>query len=236
MCGHVTIALGRFLVEMQDLKVFPRRKQLKFNHESKTVQVNLHTPCGLVEVVVPVEENGIRADVTKPVSFICVPSSKVAQNLQMPIPEEYRWSELGRAKSLCINLAYGGAFYWIVEAVNMGFGIETKDYEEFYRPLNNEMLEFVTPQLPALDRATRFIRSAINANAQVRKLIRHPEHDELSLLYSVIVTFPNVPVKGDNPKGIIDWQELGVCFLGNQQLDRLPTGQRSRSSRRYLRR
>ena len=139
------------------------------------------------------EENGIRVDVTNPVSFICVPSFKVAQNLQKSIPEEYRRSELGRAKSLCINLAYGGAFYCIVEAVNMGFGIETKDYEKFYRPLNNETLDFVTPRLPVLDRATRFIRSTINANAQVRKLIRHPEHDELSFLYSVIVTFPNVP-------------------------------------------
>jgi trans-L-3-hydroxyproline dehydratase len=151
---------------------FRRRKQLKFNHDSKTVQLNLHAPCGLVEVVVPVEESGIRADVTKPVLFICVPSFKVAQNLQMLIPEEYRRPELGRAKSLCINLAYGGAFYCIVEAINMGFGIETKDYEKFYRPLNNETLDFVTPQLPALDGATRFIRSAINANAQVRKLIR----------------------------------------------------------------
>jgi trans-L-3-hydroxyproline dehydratase len=106
----------------------------------------------------------------------------------MPIHEEYRWPELGRAKSLCINLAYGGAFYCIVEAVNMVFGIETKDYEKFYRPLNNDTLDFVTPQLPASDRATIFIRSAINANAQIRKLIRHTEHDELSFLYSVIVT------------------------------------------------
>ena len=44
MCGHATIALGQFLVDMQDLKVFPRRKQLKFNHESNTVQVNLSCP------------------------------------------------------------------------------------------------------------------------------------------------------------------------------------------------
>ena len=224
MCGHATIAVGRFLVDTQDRDVFPRRKELKVNHESKTVRLNLHAPCGLVKVDVPVEENGVRTDVSKPVSFICVPSFKVARSLQMPIPEEYRWPELGRAKSLCINLAYGGAFYCIVEAVSMGFDMEVRDYEKFYKPLNNETLGFVTPQLPALDHATRLIRSAINANAQLRKLIRHPEHDELSFLYSVIVTYPSVPMKGDKLTGMIDWQELGICFFANQQLDRSPTG------------
>lgn len=79
MCGHATIALGRFLVDMQDLDVFPRRKELQFNHESKNVQLNLHAPCELVKVIVPAEENGVRSDVTKPVSFICFPSFKVAE-------------------------------------------------------------------------------------------------------------------------------------------------------------
>jgi len=76
-----------------------------------------------------------------------------------------------------------------------------------YRPLNSETLDFVTPQKPVLDRVTRCLTSAINANAQVRALIRHPKHDELSFLYSAIVTFSNVPVKEDDPKGITDWQE-----------------------------
>ena len=50
-------------------------------------KLNLYAPYGLVEVSAPAEENDIRADVTKSVSFICVPSFKVAQNLQMPTPE-----------------------------------------------------------------------------------------------------------------------------------------------------
>src|SRR5438046_187575 len=78
--GMLPLPLVDFSSTCRIWRSFRRRKQLKFNHDSKTVQLNLHAPCGLVEVVVPVEENGIRADVTKPVSFICVPSFKVAQN------------------------------------------------------------------------------------------------------------------------------------------------------------
>jgi len=128
MCGHATIALGRFIVDTEGLEGFPRRKELSLDHESKTMQLNLHAPCGLVKVTVPVEENGVRTDSTRPVSFVCVPSFKVAQNLQIPIPEEYRWPELGRANSLRINLAYGGAFYCIVQAASMGFNIQVNDY------------------------------------------------------------------------------------------------------------
>lgn len=62
-------------------------------------------------------------------SFVSLRSKSHRTSKCLP-PKEYRWSELGHAKPLCINLAYGGASYYIVEAVNMGFGSENKDYEK----------------------------------------------------------------------------------------------------------
>ena len=51
-CGHATIALGRFLLDTHDLSIFPKRNELKVDAATKTVQLNLHPPCGLVKVTV----------------------------------------------------------------------------------------------------------------------------------------------------------------------------------------
>jgi trans-L-3-hydroxyproline dehydratase len=50
MCGHATIALGRFLVETHDLTVFPRRESLQLDAETQTVALRLHAPSGMVNV------------------------------------------------------------------------------------------------------------------------------------------------------------------------------------------
>lgn len=73
MCGHATIALGRFLVDVHDPTVFPRRGELTFDSESQTVELRLHAPCDLVRVTVPMNSIGCKADSTHPVSFLCVP-------------------------------------------------------------------------------------------------------------------------------------------------------------------
>jgi trans-L-3-hydroxyproline dehydratase len=49
MCGHASIALGRFLVDTHDLNVFPRRDELKFDPETRTTEINLHVPCGICQ-------------------------------------------------------------------------------------------------------------------------------------------------------------------------------------------
>jgi len=208
MCGHATIALGRFLVDTEDLDVFPRRNQLSVDRESITVQVNLHAPCGLVKITVPVLENSSRADTSRPVSFICVPSFATLIDEHLKLPQPHRWPELGDKSSVRINLSYGGAFFCIVDAAELGFSFDAGDA--------SSTLDKLIYVLPNMEHATRKLKTAVNQNLQ--EFLTHPQHDDLSFLYSTIVVIPCNLHNGDSD------EELGVCFFGDQQLDRSPTG------------
>ncbi|OQD62598.1 hypothetical protein PENPOL_c011G02357 [Penicillium polonicum] len=106
MCGHATIALGRFLVDV-DEEVFPRRKELRYDPVSRTTTLNLHVPCGVVEVTVPTLASG-KSDASRPVSFVSVPSFATGISIQIPVPEKYRWAELGGKTSVMADFASGG--------------------------------------------------------------------------------------------------------------------------------
>lgn len=213
MCGHATIALGRFLVDTCDLEVFPRRSQLQVDQKSMTVRLNLHAPCGLIEVTVPIEEGGRHADASRPVSFVSVPSFTTTINEELEIPKSLRWPELAGKTSVTLSIAYGGAFFCIVHANNLGFGWPDLSISQV-----QVQLEEVLRVLPAIERATRNLKLAINQSQKLQDSIKHPEHDQLSFLYSIIVEWPvNVSLLGVGRK-------LGVCFFGDQQLDRSPTG------------
>lgn len=208
MCGHATIALGRFSVDMEDLEVFPRRNQLKVDHESMTIQVNLHAPCGLVKITVPVQDNNIRADISRPVSFICVPSFATLIDEQLEIPRSLRWPELGDKSSVRINISYGGAFFCIVDATELGFSFDSGDA--------SSTLDKLVEVLSCMQYATRNLKGAVNHS--LHEYLKHPQHDDLSFLYSTIVVIPCNLNNRDMD------EELGVCFFGDQQLDRSPTG------------
>lgn len=70
VCGHATIALGRFLVDCHDANVFPRRNELKHNLETRSIELTLHAPCGLLYLTIPVNEEGTQSDGSRPVSFL----------------------------------------------------------------------------------------------------------------------------------------------------------------------
>ncbi|KAJ3979980.1 hypothetical protein F5890DRAFT_1478098 [Lentinula detonsa] len=66
MCGHATIALGRFLIDTHDLDIFPQRpfllEQLTNDNENenendktpiRVTTLRIHAPCGVVTVTVP---------------------------------------------------------------------------------------------------------------------------------------------------------------------------------------
>jgi trans-L-3-hydroxyproline dehydratase len=204
MCGHATIALGRFLVDIHDLQIFPRREELRFDPASKVTQLNLHAPCGLIQVSVPTTADGLRTDNSRPVSFLCVPSFAVGINLDVSIPPSHQWPELKGRSTVKIDLSYGGAFYCMVSSQNLGFphGLEA------------------SVNLAALNTASRLLKETINATPELKARITHPEHDELSFLYSVIVVEDTVDTAGTASIGM----ETGLCFFGDQQIDRSPTG------------
>ncbi|KAF2214144.1 hypothetical protein CERZMDRAFT_38374 [Cercospora zeae-maydis SCOH1-5] len=204
MCGHATIALGRFLIDTHDKTVFPRRDQLKHDPVTRTTNLVLHAPCGLVEVTVPTNAKATKSDPTRPVSHVSVPSFATGVDVKIDIPGEYRWPQLGKRTHVTTNFSYGGAFYGLVSAEELGFADGLKSEVE----------------IPALDFATKNIKAVVNKDESLRYLFTHPEHEELGFLYSIIVV--------DSGLGIAlpgtDRAETGLCFFGDQQIDRSPTG------------
>ncbi|PSN69520.1 putative proline racemase [Corynespora cassiicola Philippines] len=205
MCGHATIALGRFLVDCWDTKIFPSRPNLPFDAISKTTEVKLHLPCGLVVVTVPTLENGLEADSMRPVSFISVPSFATGMNVRITVPEERKWAALQRKDSneVTVDFAFGGTFYCMVDAKDLGAP----------EPLHGS-------HLTELNEATRTIKELINENADLRAHCTHPDSTDLEFLYSIMVVYPN---QGDPSPGA-QGSETGACYFANQQIDRSPTG------------
>lgn len=99
MCGHATIALGRYAVDHGLVaKVEP------------VTRVGLECPCGLVQVAVEV-----RGGSAGRVSFLSVPAFLLAGQLRVEVP--------GFGPVLT-DVSYGGAFYALADAG--GFGLDVR--------------------------------------------------------------------------------------------------------------
>ncbi|KAJ5461760.1 uncharacterized protein N7458_003312 [Penicillium daleae] len=202
MCGHATIALGRFLVDTHDLKVFPKRKELEFNPTTCEVAVNIHAPCGLVRVTVPTTANGQESDPSRPVSFLSTPAFAAGIDLKIPIPKEVRWPELGDRESITLDISYGGAYYALVDARELGFsGLQKID-------------------LAAISNAASKLKAYLMTHPLVSSALQNPEDRRLSFLYSVMVVDRDV---GSRPEGV-NGTETGLCFFADDEIDRSPTG------------
>jgi trans-L-3-hydroxyproline dehydratase len=98
MCGHATIALGRYAFDRGLIKP-----------EGETARLNLQCPCGLVRVEVALEEG-------RPgrVSFVSVPAFAFALDREVDLPG------LGR---VTLDIGYGGAFYAFMPASRFGLDV-----------------------------------------------------------------------------------------------------------------
>ncbi|KAJ8507919.1 hypothetical protein ONZ45_g9762 [Pleurotus djamor] len=196
MCGHATLALGRFLVDTQDEDVFPRRKSLIPSTRTGFVFLRIHAPCGVIQVEVPITPKG-RSDPSKPVEFLGVPSFVGGMDVMVDILSDDRWkmfSASGRT-SVRLDVAYGGAFYAIVDAHELGF--------------TETLLAYPVSELAE---AAKVIKALVGKKSE---LLAHPIHHDLEFLYGVIITEKQV--------GKDNW-EGGICFFANNQIDRSPTG------------
>ncbi|THG99944.1 hypothetical protein EW026_g2496 [Hermanssonia centrifuga] len=171
MCGHATIALGRFLIDAHDLSIFPRREQLKYDAEREETLLRLHAPCGVVQVRVPTLGSGqdARSDGTRRVSFKSVASFVSAIDVKVDIPESLRWTELKKAgrSFVTVDVSFGGAYYAIVSAEELGFERGIRAY-----PLSE------------LSQATAVVKSLLRAR---KALFEHPSEEDLEYLYGVII-------------------------------------------------
>ncbi|KAJ5158112.1 Proline racemase [Penicillium coprophilum] len=212
MCGHATIALGRFLVDV-DEKVFPRRKELKHDPISQTTTLNLHVPCGVVEVTVPTLACG-KSDASRPVSFVSVPSFATAISLQVPVPEKYRWAELHDKTTVTVDFAYGGAYYCMISAEELGFpsGLGAVKLQE-------------------MDHATKLLKEAVVTNPDLKYLTQDIRTAEEGFLYGIMITDTRLGhvsasegTAAARAQLNVSSEETGLCFFANQQIDRSPTG------------
>jgi proline racemase len=144
MCGHAIIALGRWAVDsgLVDAK------------EPETV-VTIQAPCGLVRARVQVRTVG-GARKTGAVSFRSVPSFAFARAV---VADTREWGPLQ------LDIAYGGAFYAILAADNIGLDVTE------------------TPARLLADAG-----AAISQAVRDQIALSHPEDADLAFLYGTIFT------------------------------------------------
>jgi trans-L-3-hydroxyproline dehydratase len=109
MCGHATIALGRYAVDRGIVQA-----------KTPVTRVNLQCPCGLVRVDVAVKETG-KGYQTGEVTFESVPSFAFALDKTVAVPG------LG---DVTLDIGYGGAFYALVPAGAIGLDLKTSPLAE----------------------------------------------------------------------------------------------------------
>ncbi|MBK8457953.1 MAG: proline racemase family protein [Phyllobacteriaceae bacterium] len=95
MCGHATIALGRYAVEKGLVAV-----------TEPVTRIGLECPCGLVRVEIAVADGKVGG-----VSFESVPAFLSAADLAVDLP--------GHGRVVC-DVAYGGAFYALADCCQFG--------------------------------------------------------------------------------------------------------------------
>lgn len=204
MCGHATIALGRFLVDTHDGNVFPRRNELVVRPDSRTVELNLHAPCGLIRVTVPVTSDGQRSDPSRPVTFLSTPAFATALQIQIPIPKDVQWPELGGRQSICLDVSYGGAYYAMITAQELGFA--------------NGLIGI---DLDAVTRCVRKLKRYLESYPVIQRASQNPDA-RLSYLYSVMIVDHHLGTKPADSN--VDGVETGLCYFADNEIDRSPTG------------
>ena len=139
MCGHATIAITKLAVDSGWIeKVEPQTK------------VIIEAPCGILTAFAEVVDQEVVS-----VSFENVPSFVVALDQVLEIPE------LGVIR---YDLAYGGAFYAFVNAIDLGLKCDRTNYQK-------------------LIQAGMLIKKGITTNGVT---LVHPYEDDLSFLYGTI--------------------------------------------------
>jgi proline racemase len=140
MCGHAIIALTKFVLDSKLI----RRK-------GDWVTLQIDAPPG--RIVAKARREG---GVVKYVTFTNVPSFVLHRDQQVQIPD------IGRVK---YDVAFGGAFYAIVDAGKLGFSLNGSEYASL------------------IDLGRKIKQSVIN-----NQKIVHPFEDDLSFLYGTIFT------------------------------------------------
>ncbi len=202
MCGHATLAVARFLIDTHDSILFPNRERLIFDERSLTTELCLHAPCGLLRITVPTLPGGRVSDPNRDVSFLSVPSFASTVDLDVLIPSPQIWPQLCGRTSVSVDISYGGSFYVVVSAQELGFSNGLRNID-----------------LSALRKIAVTLMETISTTPNLSRHTCHPSNGDLLLINGVAVTDDTM---GLVPPGFAGC-ETGVIFTSNT-IDRSPCG------------
>lgn len=187
MCGHGTIAIATALVE-----------EGLFAAQVPQTTIRLEAPCGLVIATAetrwsdPSREAAGGVEVTG-VRFENVPSYLHARDLAV------RPDGLGLDRPLSVDLAYGGAYYGIVDAASLG-------------------LRVVPSQAEALTRAGAAITDLLRRDHSPT----HPDEPDLGFVYGTIIVDGSPATAPDGRS--TDSDIRNVTVFADSEVDRSPCG------------
>jgi proline racemase len=180
MCGHDTIGVSTALIESGIVEPV-----------EPYTYINLDTPASVVRVKVRVEGN-----VAKDVSFKNAPSFLYAQDIEISLPS------IGKIK---VDVSYGGLFYCMVNAKDVGLTPCRKEYKQ-------------------IQKMAAIIIEAVNKAVDVR----HPELDYIQGCTHVLFSAPS-------PKEGIDYTNAVVIPGGSVSRSPCGTGTCAKMAQLYAR-
>jgi proline racemase len=188
MCGHGIICLTAGLIEE---RLYPAT-------EPQTV-IRWETPAGLVTATADVSTAGNGGPEVAGVRFVNVPSYLHAADIGLRSPDLELHGAAAAAGSLRVQLAFGGAYYGIVDAADLG-------------------LRVVPEQVAELTRAGATITDLLRRDHRPS----HPTDPDLGFVYGTIIVDhdPATSPDGRAPDATL----RNVTVFADAEVDRSPCG------------
>jgi proline racemase len=198
MCGHGTIAIGTALLEEG---LYPA--------EEPQTTIRMETPAGVVTAVANVTRGPHGGPEVSSVRFTNVPAYVAATDLVVPLEDLGLPESTAQSGPLNVALAFGGAYYGIVDAASLG-------------------LRVVPDQVEALRKAGATITDVLRRDHTPT----HPTDAELSFVYgTIIVDFD--PATSPDGKATHAYMR-NVAIFANAEVDRSPCGSGTSALLAYL--
>ncbi len=188
MCGHGIIALTQGLIEEG---LYPAT--------TPTTQIRWETPAGLVTATAEVHAGAVDEPVVDAVRFVNVAGYLHADQLVMRPRGVRLFGAAAERKGLSVSLAFGGAYYGIVDVAELGMRV-------------------VPEQIESLTRAGAAITSALRRDHRPS----HPLDESLGFVYGTILVDSDPRTSPDGLAG--DATIRNVTVFADAEVDRSPCG------------
>jgi proline racemase len=188
MCGHGIIALTQGLIEEG---LYPATQP--------TTIIRWETPAGLVTATADVQKGKSGEPLVRSVRFVNVPSYLHAERLAIRPRGVRLFGAAAERKALSAQLAFGGAYYGIVDASELGMRVAP------------EQIEGLTRAGAAITRTLRRDHTP-----------QHPTDDSLGFVYGTIIVDSDPATSPDGRAA--DATIRNITVFADAEVDRSPCG------------